>query len=91
MRWELSDGTALGAHPGFVRMMLNAALHTLGHDAAVIEEFASGKSLDDQLQEMRDLMRTNPREYDKPENEAKRNSLYAKVAEREASDANRAA
>lgn len=89
MKWVLLDGTPLGAHPEFVKMMVNIALATGGDDYSRQESVMGGKTLDDDLEEQRELRRTNLREYDKPENETKRTKIYAELAKRDAAAANR--
>lgn len=62
-----SDGVKIGNDPAVVKW-LYALANELEPAQTVMESGSSGKSLDDEIKEIKELMRTNPDEYYKDEN-----------------------
>ncbi|MEL6204117.1 MAG: hypothetical protein AAFR47_02230 [Pseudomonadota bacterium] len=80
----LADGTKLGDHPDFVRMMVNASLATSDDAALVTADLASGENLDGAYQAALDLKFTDSKKYHSPEHQEKLKRMAAAKAKRQA-------
>lgn len=68
---ELSDGTRLGDHPAFVKMVVQAALANADDGQLATAEFGGGQSVAEQYNEALNLKYTDPNKYHSPEHQAK--------------------
>ena len=77
----LVDGTKLGDHPAFVRMIVQAGLAAAGDEQLAVAEFGGGgKSLGEQYREALDLKFTDEKAYFSAEHQEKLMRLSAAMA-----------
>lgn len=77
LKLRLANGQELGSHEGLIRLFANAAVDTAGEDRLVNAEGGSGgPTIDEQIEGMKKLQRTAPKEYWAAPNQEKLNKLY---------------
>ena len=82
----LANGTKLGDHPDFVRLIVADALGSADDDMLVTSEVQSqgGKSVDDQIAEIRELQFNNNAKYHEQDTQSRLMKLYEMKVRRSA-------
>lgn len=69
---RFADGTALGEHPAFVKMMVNIARERADDGALVMGETADGGDIDKRIDSIMEKMNSDPKEYARMQPELQR-------------------